>query len=827
MKVSLNWVKEYVDVDLSVDQLVEKIGAQLGAVEEVVDLASKYKGILIAKVVSCVSHPNADKLHVCKIDDGGKAKGVRRDADGHVQVVCGAPDVREGLLVAWLPPGVTVPSTAGKDPLVLEAREIRGSTSNGMLASPAELAISDSHDGILEITGDYKPGDDFAAAVGLDDQIIDIENKMFTHRPDCFGQLGVAREIAGITGQAFKSPKEYLEEPVGQTAGRLDVAVKNEITDLVPRFLVRVIENVSVKPSPIWLQSALARVGIRPINNIVDLTNYFMALTAQPLHAYDYDKVKALSQNGAALTVRAPKKGEKLALLNGKTIDLQTGDIVIATDKQAIGLGGIMGGAETEVDNNTQNIILECANFDMYATRRSSMEHGLFTDAVTRFNKGQSPWQCGRVLNWASAFVQKLADGQPGNSYDLKGKLPKLPTIHVEAEFINDRLGSDLTAKQMTKLLSNVEFEAYADGSKLTIAPPFWRTDIEIPEDIVEEIGRLHGYDQLPVELPVRSISPAPRDALLDFKAQVRQALAAAGANEVLTYSFVDGNLFDKTGQNRDEAYELSNALSPDLQYFRQSLMPSLLDKVYPNVRAGHDEFVLFEINKAHNVPYTKQTGDKLPSEMPLLGLVYVGAKTDIAGAAYYQARQYLQALCQRFGLKPTFAAIDKDPGFPITAPYDYKRSAMVTDANTGTYLGIIGEFKRSVSRQLKLPAMTAGFELGLEDLMKAAGAQQPYTALPRFPSVQQDMTLHVPADVSFQSLHDLVAAELEKSKPANSIADLSCVDIYQPEDAKTKNVTFRLKIASYERTLKAEEVNLLLDSVANQAKTVLGASRV
>ena len=827
MKVSLNWAKEYVDIDLPLDKLVDKIGAQLGAVEEVIDLGAKYKGIIIAKVVSCEKHPDADKLHICKIDDGGKAKGVKRDADGNVQVVCGAPNVREGLLVAWLPPGVTVPSTFDKDPLVLEAREIRSVVSNGMLASPAELAISDSHDGILEITGDYKPGDDFAKAVGLNDTIIDIENKMFTHRPDCFGQLGVAREIAGITGQAFKSPKEYLDEPLAHPAGRLDVTVQNELPELVPRFLVRVVENVEVKPSPVWLQSYLSRVGVRPINNIVDITNYLMLLTGQPLHAYDYDKVQALSQDDAALTVRAPKKGEKLALLNGKTIELQKGDIVIATDKQAIGLGGIMGGASTEVDDTTKHIILECANFDMYATRRSSMEHGLFTDAVTRFNKGQSPWQCGRVLNWASTTVADLAGGEPGNTYDLKAKLPKLGPIHVETQFINDRLGSSLSAKQMAKLLSNVEFEAYADGTKLTIAAPFWRTDIEIPEDIVEEVGRLHGYDQLPVELPARSISPAPRDALLDFKTRVRQLLAAAGTNEVLTYGFVHGNLFDKTGQDRSEAYELSNAISPDLQYFRQSLMPSLLDKVHPNVKAGFDEFALFEINKTHNQTYTKHVGDKLPAEMPLLGLVYAAAKTDVQGAPYYQARQYLTALCERLGLNLTFAPIDKDPGFAITAPYDYKRSAMVSDANTGTYLGIIGEFNQSVLRQLKLPAFTAGFEIGIEDLMKAAADQQPYTALPRFPSVQQDMTLKVATSVNFQSLNDTVTKALDKAKPDNTRAELSCVDIYQPKDGKTKNVTFRLTLASYERTLRANEVNDLLDQVAAVAKETISAARV
>src|SRR6266550_3157939 len=296
MKISVEKLKQLgaSELDGPIDDLVQKIGAQLGAVEEVIDLGQRYQGVLAAKVVSCTDHPNADRLHICKIDDGGRAEGVARDQDGHVQVVCGAPNVREGLTVAWLPPGTTIPSTHGKEPFVLEAREFRGVLSNGMLASAKELGISDDHEGILEIEEDVAPGTPLAEVYKLNDHIIDVENKMFTHRPDCFGLLGIAREVNGIRQLPYTSPDWYgagtgnLEFGTGE---ELALVVRNELPELVKCFVAVPMSNVSVKPSPAWLQSELMRLGMRPINNIVDLTNYYMVLTGQPLHAYDYDKV--------------------------------------------------------------------------------------------------------------------------------------------------------------------------------------------------------------------------------------------------------------------------------------------------------------------------------------------------------------------------------------------------------------------------------------------------------------------------------------------------------------------------------------------------------
>lgn len=824
MKISLNSIRGMMrryncgdDVTaIGADKLVEKIGAQLGAVEEVINFGERYEGIVIVKVVKVEKHPNADKLHVCQVD-AGKSELM--------QVVCGAPNVHEGMLAAWLPPGSTVPSTFGKEPFVLEARELRGVVSNGMLASPKELGIGDSHEGLLELDNG-QPGDDFAEVFELkNDVVLDLENKMFTHRPDCFGFLGVARELAGIQHIPFKSPEWYSadREFSGVETDELPLKVANELPELVPRFTAITMSGVEVGESPVWLQVELAKVGLKPINNIVDYTNFFMLETGQPLHAYDYDKVKELSGGDPAIVIRKPRKGEKIKLLNGKEIKPRDDAIMIATDKQLIGVGGVMGGSETEVDENTKNIILECANFDMYSIRRTSMEHGLFTDAVTRFTKGQSPLQCDVVLAKIVDEIRQYASGKVASQiiddkHDVK--LPSSVKAHVQ--FISQRLGKEFSADEIKELLNNVEFKIETSGDELSVSVPFWRTDIDIPEDIVEEVGRLYGYDKLPLTLPKRDLTPAAKDPLLTLKSQIRGKLSKAGANEVLTYSFVHGDLLDKVGQDKENAFQVANALSPDLQYYRLSLTPSLLEKVHPNIKAGHDEFALFELGKAHIVNQNDEDG--LPREDELTALVVAAAdklkKTD---TAYYMVRKYLTDLVPaRITFKPVPEEMRQ---FDITKPYDMDRAAFIYVGDT--FIGIIGELRTAVRRALKLPKYCAGFELDTAALRSVVNASE-YTPLPHFPKVSQDVSLKVPADLQYQDLFDCAWEEIQKSRPENSFAELSPLDIFQrDDDVKHKHVTFRLEIASYDRTLTDPEVNKLLDGVADAAKTKFGAERL
>lgn len=842
MKVSLNWAQELAKVDLlngeAVEALVRKIGAQLGEIEEVVDLSQPYQHIVIAKVVSCEKHPNADKLHVCKVDDGGITKDVPRDEHGCVQVVCGAPNVREGLTVAWLPPGATVPSTYDKERFVLEARELRGVVSNGMLASAAELALGDDHSGLLEISDDIKPGTLFADAFKLNDTIIDIENKMFTHRPDCFGQLGVTRELAGIQGEQFTSPDWYLkpvELPASNSA--LKYEVENQIPELCPRYMLVGIDNVKVGPSPAWLQTYLSRVGIRPINNIVDMTNYLMVLTGQPLHAFDYDKV---THDGTAkIVIRKPKPGEKLPLLDGKTIEPRKDAILICDQEKPIALGGVMGGNNSEIDASTTRILIECANFDMYNIRRTAMEHGIFTDSVTRFNKGQSPWQCPAILHKAVALVQELSnDAQmAGAVIDTHHGLQHNPQVSITPVFINERLGSSLDAAHIAKLLTNVEFTVTQKDASLEITAPFWRTDIAIPEDIVEEVGRLYGYDRLPLTLPVRNLTPVVKNADLELKKQLRGMLAGAGANEALTYSFVHSNLLEKVGQNQTQAFQLSNALSPELQYYRLSVTPSLLDKVHSNIKAGFDNFAMFEFGKSHN-KQTDKTDEGLPKEASVLALVLAAndkaTKAQYYGAPFYQAKQYLQYLLQSYGVAD-YVTLEPLEGadlyqnqwvIQMAAPFAPARSAVLRDKD-GLIWGVVGEYKGSVRKTLKLPDFCAGFEI--DHILFQLGQSEPYQPLSRFPKVQKDISFKVPQTVSYRALYDVVQlALLEAGTDHGYITDVEPLDIYESDDkADTKHIALRITLTHFERTMTTEEATTLLDIVAARAHHELKAERL
>ncbi len=819
MKISDNWLKQFTDVSMPIDEFVAKIGAQLGAVEEVIDLGKKYRGIVVAKVVACEQHPNADKLKVCTIDDGGITPDVNRDENGHVQVVCGAPNVRAGLMVAWLPPGSTVPSSYDKEPFVLEARDLRGVVSNGMLASAAELAISDDHDGIVEVDIEAAPGTDFAELYELNDHIIDIENKMFTHRPDCFGILGVAREIAGICQLPFKSPDWYRAplDRIKPGKSALQLTIKNEITDLVPRFMAVAMADVTIKPSPLIIQTYLSRVGLRPINNVVDVTNYLMILTGQPTHAYDYDKL-----NGPSLETRRSKIGDKLKLLNGKEITFQDDSTVLITSADVpVGIGGVMGGADTEVGESTKNIVIECANFNMYSIRRTSMKYGLFTDAVTRFNKGQSVFQPDVVLEEAVATMQYVSGGHIASEvFDIKNQeLTPGAAIEVTSGFINVRLGSDLATEDVGRLLENVECSVELHGDTVLVTPPYWRTDIEIPEDIVEEVGRLHGYDNLLVNLPRCQIKPVRLNAMLALKSKIRQSLSKAGANEVLTYSFVHGNLLEKVGHDKQNAFRLSNALSPGLQYYRQSLLPSLLEKVHPNSKAGFDTFALFELNKTHSKLWSD---DGLPKELENLGLV-VAADDKIKphGAAFYQARKYLDELAASMGVLLRYEPISEAPEHPVAAPFDINRSAQVYLADTDKTLGYIGEFSLATKKALKLPSYCAGFEISLSSTL--AEYKPTYRRLSRFPSVEQDISLRVKADTAFNEIEHCLRENF--NFPEATTHEFYPIDIYHKNDVK--HVTFRLKIASYQKTMTAQEVNELLDSVAARANEALGAERI
>ena len=838
MKVSLNIIKQLINFELPpVDELVARVNQQLGGVEEVIDLKSKYGGARIVRVVECTKHPDADRLSVTKIDDGGVVADVPRDDNGLVQVVCGAPNVHADMWAIWLPPKSTVPASFDEDePFVLDARPLRGVLSQGMLAAADELDIGTDHEGIIEIHEHDVPagvelttGARFAETFGLDDYVLDIENKMFTHRPDCFGQLGVAREIAGIFHQQFTSPDWYKSEQKFAEAEGLELTVTNDAPELVPRFMAVAIRDVTVGPSPLWLQCQLVAMGGKPINNIVDATNYMMLLTAQPTHAYDYDKLR-----GHKLEARLARDGEKVSLLNGKEYELTSDDIVIADGEGVIGLAGIMGGADTEVSDGTKNIVLECANFDMYALRRTAMRHGIFTDALTRFNKGQSPLQNAAVLKQLMSMVGGV---QASEVFDLKQFSDELDdyfdgkytpaNIDIDSKFINERLGLDLSDDDICNLLNNVEIKSHGPEEELgyiCIQSPFWRTDLELPEDIVEEVGRLYGFDKLPRQLPMRSIKPAPRNPRRQLKQAIRQSLSRAGANEVLTYSFVHERVLKNAEQDPSRAYRLSNALSPDLQYYRTGVLPSLLDKVHANIKAGHDEFMLFEIGKIHDKELPLND-ENLPSEQTSVDGVYASKKPR-AGAPFYKARKLVDRLLADINVEADFVKIaESDVDMP--APFDGQRSAWIV-AKNGDKLGIVGELSQAVRRNFKLPDYTAAFSLDIEKLQAnlAENREHNYRPLSRYPSTTRDISLKMNSAVDYASVY--ACAEEVAKKHRELQISITPIAIYQPkDDDSTKTVTLSIKFTSAERTLTDKDTAPIIEEIAAMAAEEFDAAQV
>ena len=837
MKVSLNLIKQLIDFELlPVDELVARVNQQLGGVEEVIDLKAKYGGARIVRVVECEKHPNADRLSVTKIDDGGVAD-VPRDDNGYVQVVCGAPNVHADMWAIWLPPKSTVPASFDDaEPFVLDARPLRGILSQGMLAAADELAIGTDHEGIIEINERDIPvgvtlqaGASFAEVFGLDDYVLEIENKMFTHRPDCFGQLGVAREIAGIFHQQFNSPDWYNAIQEFADSDGLELEVFNEANELAPAFSAIAIKNVDIHPSPLWLQCQLVAMGGKPINNIVDATNYVMFMTAQPTHAYDYDKLR-----GHKLGVRMARDGEKIGLLNGKEYELTADDIVIADGEGVIGLAGIMGGADTEVSAETKNIVLECANFDMYALRRTAMRHGIFTDALTRFNKGQSPAQIDPVLKWLIGMVGGVQASPMlfKNHSSLRQVLVDGKRWHggllIPKRFVEERLGVDFAENEIEALLKNVEF-IVDDGNKygeagVMVYSPFWRTDIELPEDIVEEVGRLYGFDRLPRHLPERSIKPAPKNERRELKQRIRQSLSRAGANEVLTYSFVHERVLKNSEQDPGRAYRLSNALSPDLQYYRISILPSLLDKVHANIKSGHDEFVLFEIGKIHD----KKLGfndENLPIEKAFIDGVYANKKPQ-AGAPFYKVRKIAERLMKDLSVEVDFVKIAESDG-DVPAPFDAKRSAWIV-AKNGDNLGIVGELVQPARRNFKLPDYTAAFSIDIEKLQENLSKNQGYNYQPlsRFPSTARDISLKMDSNVDYAKVY--ACAEEVAKKHGELQISITPIAIYQPKnDDSTKTVTLNVKFTSAERTLEDKDIAPIIEEIAAMAAEEFDAAQV
>jgi phenylalanyl-tRNA synthetase beta chain len=510
-----------------------------------------------------------------------------------------------------------------------------------------------------------------------------------------------------------------------------------------------------------------------------------------------------------------------LLLLDGREIELSEDDIVIAAGEKAIGLAGAMGGASTEIDADTKNIILESATFNLYNLRATQMRHGIFSEAITRFTKGQPAALGAPVLaeavrltgEYAGAKrVSDVADEYPGKREPI--------SLRISIDEINGVLGSHFTSDEASEILRRVEFDVMLHDRDMTITVPYWREDIHIAEDIIEEIGRLSGFDNIEPVLPGRDFRAVRPTSFDRFRAQTRASLVRAGANEVLTYSFVHGDMLEKAGQSRENSYRITNSISPDLQYYRQSLTPSLLSAVHGNIKQGFGEFALFELNKTH----PKQHGlthDQVPVEQDMLALV-VACKNAGGGAPYYRAKKLLDYMAKSLGLTLRYDVFDDTTGESSSAPFEPKRAARAFDEKTGLALGVVGEYKQSVSKAFKLPEYAAGFELDTRGLFEATRqAEVGYRSISRYPGTERDLCFQVTTGTIYRDIAEAAREALAGSELESS---LEPVDIYQASDAIVKNITLRVKLISHSHTLTSEEVGVVVDTIVERVTSTTSA---
>ena len=795
MKISLNWLKKYVKVPVTDKELIRLIGARLVEVEGVIDETHKYDNIYVVRVDSCEKIPDTH-LTLCQIDCG---------KEEIVQVVCGAPNVREGMLAVWIAPGAVVPASVHEDaPFVIGKRKMQGYESNGMLAGADELDFDDKHERIVEIDPEMaQPGDLLADVFGLEDLILEIENKSLTHRPDCFGIIGFAREVAGILGQKFEEQEFLMHEEVfpsgflvmsknGVKSKDDDLEIKISDSKICSRYsgaILKVTETAEQEKYLSEMQVLIAKSGMMPVSRIVDVTNYVMLLTGQPLHAFDADKFLAVGgTDKVKVGVRLARGGEKLMLLDGSEVELNGDDIVITSGDVPVALAGAMGGQSTMIDENTKTIILESASFSLYNLRKTQMAHGIFSEAITRFTKGTPPVATFSVLVEA---IREIG-GKPLSVNDCFPGWEEPVDVEVSTGEINALLGTQYDDALIVKTLENVSFAIKKKKDKLRISVPGWRTDIHIKEDIIEEVGRLLGYDNIEPTLPLHGT--ASKNEMWELKHQLREMMAKYGANEVLTYSFVSGRLLERAGQDVAHSYKIVNSISPELQYVRQSIVPSLLEKAYVNQKLPVDKFAIFEMNKVYNTTWG-ETKEKVPVEKVMLGCVIAERKN--TDTAYYKAKMYVAKICEELSIKVEFLpGLDESD---MVRPFESKRAARVIVGDVR--IGVVGEFKNSVRNEFKLAPYLAGFELDMELILKNAASKKQVNL-----SKVEKRDLTVTTKEAYGELVQRIEKVLNET---GAEARISPMGVYQPIGVKEKNISVHLDFTKYNEKVMKKLENL------------------
>ncbi len=720
MKISCAWVKDFLPkAKLEPAAVAERLSLTLAEVE-----AIHHRGqwldnkVVVAKIIAVSAHPHADHLQIARVTTG---KGERN-------IVCGAANIRPGQIVPLVLPGGRVQTPAGEITEISSSR-IRGEESAGMLASPLELGHGEDHQGILILPREWEKhlGRPLLELwPDLQDSILEIENKALTHRPDGFGQLGLAREIAAAMDFAFRLPRWWRPnwKPAGKSYPE-DLKIKVMAPQLCPRYSVLRIEGVKIQPSPLWLQQRLLNVGVRPINNIVDVTNYVMMELGQPMHAFDAEKIA-----GRELVVRRSKPGEKLKTLDGQERKLQDA-LVIASRRGPLAIAGIMGGEESEISDRTTTIILEAATFNKVTIRRSARRLGLRSEASLRFEKGLDPNLTPIALARAVDLIRQLLP-QAKISSSLLDVYPhpvKQWAIKTTPQFINKILGGQIPARQMEKILRSLGLKVKMGKEALSVTVPTFRPDLQAPEDLAEEIGRLYGYQRLPARLPQRPISPAPFSHYQRKRRQAKEILAGLGLDEVYSYAFVGQELYRRCRLDGRRLIPLSNPLSPELAFLADSLLPRLIEKAVLN-QPNFESFGLFELASVFQYRRQKKS---LPRQPHSLAAVLLPAGNDDK-EAFLEMKGKLETLLRRLRLPELHFEPEKAEGCWQPA----KKAGVYSHQKRLGELGLLHPLA-AVDFELKRPL--AMFELDFDLTIAQAEPQARYRLPFTKALVKQDVT--------------------------------------------------------------------------------------
>ena len=791
MRISLGWLRELVDVDVSDDELKSLLDFSGTKVETVARPGEAIDGVVVAEVIDVRSHPNADNLTLVEVSTGPETETV----------VCGARNFQPGDRVPLARVGARLSE------LAISERKIRGEISRGMLCSGAELGVSKDHSGILVLSPDAPLGEDVVKVLHLDDAIFELE--VTPNRGDCMGMIGVAREVAALTGKELRMPDATVAVDDSVTA-RVEVSIEDP--EGCPRFTARVVDGVTVGPSPEWMTARLTAAGIRPISNIVDITNYIMLETGHPLHAYDRRRLR-----GDKFVVRRARAGERFITLDGEERSMSGEDLMVCDAERALGIAGVMGGEESEVSAGTTTVVLECAYFDPALVSITSRRHFLRTEASARFERGADPEDAAYASNRAARLMAELAGGRVAS--ELVDEYPVTVarrSLVLRSERTGHVLGYRVDAARQAAWLRAVGFTVEEAGGALHVTVPTFRPDVEREVDLIEEVARLEGYDKLPATLPGGGAGGLERDQ--QARRTLARSLAGVGLSEAWTPSMFADHDLDALGLAGDHParslVRIANPMTENESAMRTTLLPGLLRSVARNVAHRARSIALFEIAHVY-----EPSGEILPRESEVLCAAFCGDRLDPGWARdsrnwdFFAAKGVLEAVLDSVGVTEP----ETSPASGM--PFHPTRAAAV--ALEGAPLGVVGEIHPDVCGRFDVPEGTVAFEIALEPVYASLPGRAKVEHLPRFPALYIDLALVVDEEVAAAAvegaIHDAGAPE---------VTSVGLFDVYRGDQVPEgkKSLAYALEIRLEDRTPTEEDETRVRDRILRAVEEKTGA---